>query len=136
MKVKPSLTNSVPKYRSAVAFALGRNLKQHRAEVWTDFLVSEYNLEPVIVPCNEQFQFGSGHVEKASKKHPSLLEGKYRGVLDQASVNLKCPQLLSKGVMKTWNVDIRLGKSVTFINELNVEIPFNERDILIKQEPT
>ena len=103
--------------------------EQH--QVWAEHLLKKLNLKPVVMPCNEQFQFGDGHVEKSTKKYlyPSFFLGKFRGVLDQASVPLKCPQLLSKGVMKTWDVDLRFGKGVTFIGKWNVEIPFNDKDI-------
>ena len=48
-------------------------------EIWSDHLTRHFNLKPVVMPCNEQFQFGDGHVEKSSKKYlyPSFFQGKF-----------------------------------------------------------
>ena len=66
--------------------------------------MSKLGLKPMVAQCNEQFQFGDGNVEIANKKYfyPVFIRGEYRGILDQASVPVNCPQLLSKMVMQNW----------------------------------
>ena len=36
-------------------------------EQWTEYLSQKFNLKPMVVPCNERFQLGDGHVERSSK---------------------------------------------------------------------
>ena len=60
---------------------------------------------------------------------PSFFEGVYKGTLDQASVPVECPQLLSKGVMKKWDVDLCFGKGVIKIHKFGIEVPFNSRGV-------
>ena len=93
--------------------------------------LKKLNLKPVLGPCNEQLQFGDGHVERAVKKYyyPCFIRGRYRGTLDQAVVKVKCPMLLSKDVMKAWEVDLCMGDSLMKIKKFGVEIPFNEKGV-------
>ena len=70
-------------------------------------------------------------IEPAYKKYyyPVFVKGEFRGVLDQASVEVKCPQLLSKKVMKNWDVDLCFGKSKMKINKFGVNLPFSETGV-------
>ncbi len=96
-------------------------------------LLAQYGLKPIKVSCNEQFQFGDGHIEPSTTKYfyPTFVKGKFRGALDQAEVKKPCPQLMSKKTMKTWDVDLCFGSSTTRINKFGVELPFSERDVPI-----
>ena len=87
----------------------------------------ELGLKPLKAACQEQFQFGDGNVEVAKEKYfyPCFVKGIYRGVLDQAAVDVTCPQLLSKQVMEKWDVDLCMGKKKTKINKFNVQVPFS-----------
>ena len=87
----------------------------------------------MVAPCHEQFQFGDGNVEIACKKYfyPVFIKGEYRGILDQASVPVNCPQLLSKMVMRKWDVDLCFGSEKTRINKFNVELPFSSSQVPI-----
>ena len=91
----------------------------------------ELGLKPLAAPCSEQFQFGDGNIESADKKYfyPVFVKGVYRGMLDQASVNVNCPQLLSKMVMQKWDVDLCFGKKQTRIGKFNVMLPFSEASV-------
>ena len=96
-------------------------------------MAENLGLKTLQAPCAESFQFGDGNVEYAKKKifYPVFIEGKYRGVLDQAEVNVDCPQLLSKMVMRKWDVDLCFGKSQTRINKFGVNLPFNNKSVPI-----
>jgi DNA uptake protein ComE-like DNA-binding protein len=95
--------------------------------------LQEYGLKPIQAQCHEQFQFGDGKIEPSVIKHyyPVFVKGEYRGTLDQAEVNCDCPQLLSKQMMKKWDVDLCFGKSQTKIHKFNVEFPFSAHDVPI-----
>ena len=68
---------------------------------------------------------------EASKKYfnPCFLDGMYRGTIDQASVDVQCPQLLAKCTMKIWNTDLCFGESMMKVHKFNYQKPFNEKDI-------
>ena len=85
----------------------------------------------MIAPCHEQFQFGDGNVVASFKKylHPCFLDGVYRGTMNQASVPVQCPQLLSKALMKTWNTDLCFGESMMKIHKFDYHKPFNKQDV-------
>lgn len=61
-----------------------------------------FGLKPIEAPCAETFQFGDGNRASAKKKwfYPVFVAGTYRGTLDQAEVDVQCPQLLSKMVIE------------------------------------
>ena len=67
----------------------------------------QLGLKPIFEDCSEQFQSGDGVTKTATGKwhYPVFLDKTFRGELDQAEVNNSCPQLLSKNVMKHWEVD-------------------------------
>ena len=71
-------------------------------------------------------KFGNGHVEESTKKHfyPMFIKGKYCGRLDQAEVNLDCPMLLSKKVMKHWKTSIDFDSRSMKLKKLGLEVPF------------
>ena len=60
-----------------------------------------------------------------------LLVEKFRGTLDQCSVDVNCPMLFSKRAMKTWDVDLCFGKEVTKINKFGEEFPFSASSLPI-----
>ena len=107
-----------------------RGVGGHEEHVKYRNYLSQLNLRPVKAPCSEQFQFGDGVTKTATCKYfyPVFIEGKYRGALDQASVDAACPQLLSKMVMKIWDVDLRLGRGYMHIGKFDVDIPFGIKD--------
>ena len=95
--------------------------------------LARLNLKPIKASCKEQFQFGDGNVSEAICKYfyPVFLQQKYRGALDQAEVEVDCPQLLSKMVMKTWDVDLCFGKSLVKVHKFGVTLPFkNELSVV------
>ena len=96
---------------------------------YRDYL-SRVHLRPVKAPCSELFQFGDGVTKAATCKYfyPVFIKGQYRGALDQASVDVACPQLLSKMVMKIWDVDLRFGRGIMHIGKFDVDIPFGIKD--------
>ncbi len=71
-------------------------------------------IQHVIKHTNDSFQFGNGEVSEATQKalYPVFLRGEFRGLLDIAEVTPPCPMLMSKNVLKKWNVDMRLEKDV------------------------
>ena len=52
-------------------------------------------------------------------------------LLDIAEVQPHCPMLMSKNVLKKWNVDMCFGKGCLKIHNFDVTIPFNEHDVPI-----
>ena len=61
--------------------------------------------------------------------YPVFQCGNFRGVLDIAEVQPHCPMLMSKNVMKKWNVDMCFGTGCLNIHKFGVTIPFNECDV-------
>ena len=57
--------------------------------------------------------------------------GTFRGLLCMAEVPPDCPMLMSKNVLKTWDVDMCVGKECQKIHKFDVTIPFNEQDVPI-----
>jgi hypothetical protein len=96
-------------------------------------LLAEYGLKPIQVQCWEQFQFGNGEIVPSTTKYfyPTFITGIFRGALDQAEVDVACPQLMSKQMMKTWNMDLCFGSSTTKIKKFGVELPFSEKEVPI-----
>ena len=96
-------------------------------------LLAEYGLKPIQVQCWEQFQFGNGDIVPSTTKYfyPTFITGIFRGALDQAEVDVACPQLMSKQMMKTWNMDLCFGSSTTKIKKFGVELPFSEKEVPI-----
>ena len=91
-----------------------------------------YGLKPIRADCSEEFKFGNGDVEHSSVKYyyPVFIKGIFRGTLDQAEVNTACPQLLSKKMMKQWDMDLCFGKQITKMNKFGVQVPFSkEKDL-------
>ena len=90
-------------------------------------------IQPVIKNTHGSFQFGNGDVSEATQKalHPVFLRGDIRGLLDIAEVQPHCPMLMSKNVLKKWNVDMCFGPGCLKIHKFDVTIPFNEHDVPI-----
>ena len=64
-------------------------------------------IKPIIKSTHDSFQFGNGEVSEATQKkalYPVFLRGKFRGLLDIAEVPPHCPMLMSKNVLKKWDV--------------------------------
>ena len=61
--------------------------------------------------------------------YPVFLRGEFRGLLDIAEVPPHCPMLMSKNVLKKWNVDMCFGQGCLKIHKFDVTIPFNEHDV-------
>jgi hypothetical protein len=98
---------------------------------YRQFLAENFHLKPIEAPCSDHFQFGDGVVKQAVKKYyyPVFLKNIFRGALDQARVDVDCPQLLSKGIMKKWSVDLCFGPGETRIHKFKVNVPFTSDDV-------
>ena len=81
--------------------------------------------------CNENFQFGDGKVKTATKRwlYPTFVDGNYVGYLDQCEVKANCPQLFSKGMLKSWDVDLCFGKQEIHVNKFKKRIPFSPKQL-------
>ena len=90
-------------------------------------------IQPLIKKANDSFQFGNGDVSEATQKalYTVFLRGEFRGLLDIAEVQPHCPMLMSKNVLKKWNVDMCFGTGCLKIHKFNITIPFNEQDVPI-----
>ena len=88
-------------------------------------------IQPVIKRTNDSFQFGNGEVSEAAHKalYPVFLCGEFRRLLDIVEVLPHCPMLMSKNVLKKWNVDMCFGKGCLKIHKFGVTIPFTESDV-------
>ena len=88
-------------------------------------------IKPVMKRTHDSFQFGNGDVSEATQKalYPVFLRGEFRGLLDIAEVPPHCPMLMSKNVLKKWNVDMCFGPGCLKIQNFDVTIPFNEHDV-------
>ena len=95
--------------------------------------MAKFGLKPIQKSCQESFQFGNGQISYAigASVYPVFVQGKYRGMLDIAEVPDDCPLLLSKSVLKKWDVDLCFGKGCMNINKFGVIIPFNEQEVPI-----
>ena len=95
--------------------------------------LKQFGLRPTGLKCNENFQFGDGNTETAKARwlYPTFLEGEYKGILDQCEVPADCPQLFSKSMLKSWDVDLRFGKQKIVINKFDIELPFSSRQLPI-----
>ena len=49
--------------------------------------------------------------------------------MDIAEVQPHCPMLMSKSVLKKWNVDMCFGEGCLKIHKFGVTLPFNECDV-------
>ena len=90
--------------------------------------LATYGLKAIKVDKQDEFQFGDGEgaTSDCAYVYPCVLNGNYVGQLTQAQVDVPCPSLFSKAMLKHWNCDLRFGDQVTKINRYNKEIPFRK----------
>ena len=70
--------------------------------------------------------FGNCNTEFSDKSfmYPVFRDGKLIDVVDLARISPECPPLISKGVMKDWNVNLNFGDQVTEVQKHGFNTPF------------
>ena len=88
--------------------------------------LKQFGLQPLWVPKVEEFVFGNCNTEFSDKSfmYPVFRDGKLIDVVDLARIKPECPPLISKGVMKDWDVKLNFGEQVTEVQKHGFETPF------------
>ena len=86
-------------------------------------VLAVYGLKPRKEEVVEKFIFGDGETKTSKFRYvyPVGLGGQYCGKLGQACIDVPCPLLLSRAVMKNWKVNL------DFDNECNGSGGFNNK---------
>ena len=88
--------------------------------------LAEAGMKPIRVDEQEEYIFGDGAsvVSVCSYVYPVITNGKYRGKLRQAMVDVPCPRLLSKAVLKQWACNLKFGDEVIELEKFGHSVPF------------
>ena len=78
-----------------------------------------YGLKPIIVDKCEEFVFGNCETELLDEAfmYPVFFDGKIVDVIDIARISPECPPLVSKKLMKKWDVSLDFGEQKAHVKK-------------------
>ncbi len=91
-------------------------------------ILRAYGLQPEREDKSEEFVFGNNRAEQSQCNwiYPVGVAGKFRGLLNQASVAPNCPSLLSKYMLWKWKANVNFGRQRTEIDTFNHHEKFQD----------
>ena len=103
-----------------------RGVAGRKAHQELQTMLDRYGLRPLKVYRKDEFQFGSGDcaVAQYSYMYPTALDGKYTGNIIEALVEVDCPALFSKQMLKSWGAIVDFGKDTLHFKKHDVTVEY------------
>ena len=88
--------------------------------------LKRYGLKPISYQKVEEFIFGNNQTEFSDRAfiYPCGFDGKFASGVDIARIKPKCPTLLSKGILKSWEANLNFGKQESTLDRFHHKAPF------------